>query len=388
VREDLVLIGTSFRHVGFGRLGGYVLPPERSGELARLRELCGASELAYVATCNRVEIYLCRPAGPDVADLAARAAEFFAAAGAGADARAADFFVLAGSSAIEHLFSVVASLDSLVLGECEIAGQVRRAADTALASGLGGPFLRRTFEQAAKVAKKVRAETAIGRTPVSVASLVLRHAREHFRAAPPRRAVLIGVGDVTKKVGASLESSPTRRLFVNRTVSRAADLAERFGGEALSLDDFRHDTPPNVDWIVTATRAPGPVIDAALLSRMLDARGAGARAEPMLVCDLGVPADVDPAIAADPRVRLLRLDDLERAAKENRTRLEGEVERVKAIVAAEARRFATEARLRALAAESADAILGERLAHLAPEDRETVRRFATQLAERISRQPA
>jgi glutamyl-tRNA reductase len=382
MREDIVVVGTSFRRIGFERLGTYVLPTGGAPALHRLRAACAARELVYVATCNRVEIYLAgstlrpRQLSAVVADVSARTA--------GRPAASEDLFVLTGTAALEHLFSVVASLDSLVLGECEIAGQVRRAAEAAVAAGLAGPTLERAFRQATRVARRVRAETAIGRTPVSVASLALQRIRDHFHGAPPRDVVLVGVGDVTKKVAAALQAKESRLLFVNRTESRAAELAARHGGVAMSLERFRAAPPAAIDLIVTATRAPGPVIEAATLLPAL----AQPRSARLLVCDLGVPADVDPAVAALPDVRLLTLPDLEATARENRARLEGEVERVRAIVAGETHRFAAEMRSRALAAESVDAVLAGRLAHLAPDDRELLRRFVTSLAERLARQPA
>jgi glutamyl-tRNA reductase len=404
--EAVVLVGTSFRRVGFERLGRYVLPLDGAADLAALRDALGASELCTVATCNRVEAYAVVPLdtpreGPahDAAvaalraALPSRAAAFFAGRpGRGAkDApapSASDLFALVGEEAIAHLFAVVASLDSLVLGECEIAGQVRRAADAARAAGIAGRTLARLFERAAKVAKRVRSETAIGRTPVSVASLVLRRVREHFRERAPRRAALVGVGDVTKKVAAMLEGGPTRLLFVNRTLERAEELARRHGGVAVSLESFRAAPPADLDLVVTATRAPAPVVDARLLAPSLEARAAAGHKERLLVCDLGVPhdvaADVDPLAGA----LVLRLADLEATARENRERLEGEVGRVRAIVALEARRAAHESRAKAIAAESAEALLAERLAHLAPADRDAVRRFASGLAERLLRQPA
>jgi len=406
--EVVFVVGTSFRRIGFERLGRYVLPLEAAGDIGALRVACGAKEIVFVATCNRVEAYgvaeVSAPRDGPVAEraheelaarISARVAAFFAArparaCSAGApEPEAADLFVHTGERAIRHLFEVVTSLDSLVLGECEIAGQIRRAAEAARAHALSGPALRRLFESAMKVAKRVRAETAIGKTPVSVASLVLRRVREHFREEPPRLAALVGVGDVTKKVASMLEGSPTRLLFVNRTLSRAEELAQRYGGRAISLEAFRAAPPADLDLVVTATRAPAPVVDRATLAPALAAREAeGAARERLLVCDLGVPHDVAAEVDGLPLARVLRLGDLEATARENRARLEGEAEHVRAIVAEEARRTATEWRAKALASESAEAFLEGCLPHLAADEREAVRRFATGLAERLLRRTA
>lgn len=372
----IAVVGTSFRRVGFerlARLAGGRPAPEAA---AALRAALAASEAAVVSTCNRFEAYLAF-AGPAPAPdaLLARAEEALRA-------EPSALFAATGPGALAHLFAVAASLDSLVLGECQIAGQLRRALEAARAAGLAGSLLERAFDRAARAARRVRAETAIGRTPVSVASLCARRVRDHFAAAPggrPRRAALVGAGEMIRKAAAALADLGAPLLFVNRTPEKAAALAARFGGGHLSLDAFRAAPPTGVDAILTATSAPAPILG----ERELVACG-----RPALVCDLGLPPDVDPAVARLAGVTLVTLADLEAIARENRARLSGEVEHAEAILAEEVEAAVRASRLRAVAEESVEALLAEKLAHLAAEDRATLRRFALGLAERLARQPA
>lgn len=383
--DRFAVVGTSFRRVGFARLARFVLPDDgvASGDLARLREAFGAREIVYVATCNRVECYIALRPGEraDAARLLARAVDVFSLR-AGAPVEEASLFAKTGPDALAHLFAVAASLDSLVVGECEIAGQLRRAAERAQDAGLAGPALRRAFDRAGRAARRVRAETAIGRTPVSVASLCVRTIREHFGAAR-FDAVLIGAGEVTRKVAAGLQEQGAKLLFVNRTLANAEALAQRFGGEAMSLEAFRAAPPAALDVVVTATAAPGTILGEGELA---PAR-AQAREKRLLVCDLGLPADVEAAVARARDVRVVTLADLEAIARENRVRLEAEVGHAEAIVAEEVADALRALQLRAVAEESVEALLAERMGHLAEDDREAIRRFAASLADRLARQP-
>lgn len=383
MNEQLVFAGTSFRRVGFEGLGTYTLPLEHYDRLENLRALCGGNELIYLATCNRVEIYLAFDARlrDDLLrfqNLPTQIAEFFSDDGR-RPTQANDLSVLWGQRAIEHLFSVAASLDSLVVGECEIAGQVRRAVDAASSRQLSGPFLESLFRRALCIAKEIRSQTGIGRIPASIASLVLHGIREHFRKTVPLRAVIVGVGAIPKKIAEELHGGRTQIMFVNRTEARAVKLAARYGGEAVSLDRFQSDPPSEIDLLVVAVRSPNAVIDEKVLRRAL----AAPRSHRILVYDLGIPLNVDPLLKGDPGVRLLTLADLEEKARENCARLGERVEHAKVMVREEARRFSHELRLQGLTQQSVNAMLANRLAHLAMEDQETVRRFVVRLIPRI-----
>lgn len=413
--ERVAVVATSFRRVGLGRLGSFVIAPDAVAEQHALRAALGATELVYLSTCNRVECYVTLPHAVRAADadeLLARARAFFAARGAFAaeelerateprreveaqtsaatgtgeaaeDAHA--LFVRAGQEALEHLLAVTSGLDSLVLGETEISGQARRALERCAAAGLAGPQLARLFERAAACQRRVKNETALGRTPASAAQVAVQKIRKYFGQDGPAATVLVGVGDMTQKVAAALQGKPGDRLFVNRTREKADELARKYGGRAQSLAEFLAAPPARIDLLFTATAATETVISAAALAPALAARREGDL--PLIVCDLGLPRDVDPAVDALPGVLVIDMITIEALSLESQRALEAEAEKARAVVRDEATRAAREDRFRRIADESVHAMLEERLAHLAPADREAILRFATGLAARIARQP-
>ncbi len=409
---QVTVVGTCFRHAGFARLARIARPAAALEDLAGLRAALGGGEAVPLVTCNRIEVYVA--AADDAADpsaLAQALASYLAARAPGEDAAGlADlFFVRRGREAVEHLFSVAASLDSLALGECQIGGQVRRALERAVEAGTAGPALRRAFERALRVAKRVRADTGIGRFPTSVASLCLRSIREHFGAEAPRRAVLVGVGDMTRKVAAALAERGTEIIFANRTLSKAEDLARRHGGRAVSLEALRAAPPERVDVIVSATSAPGTVIDRSTVAPAVAARraaresGGDAPVAPLLLCDLAMPPDIDPRAVedADGLARLVTLADLEAVARENRERLEGEVDRARVLVGEAVDRFLGAERVRDLGPELADVralsreiaartveeLLGSSFRAAGEAEREALRAFAQRLTDRVLHLP-
>lgn len=384
----VAVIATSFRRVGLGRLGAFVLPPDDTASQAALRDALGADELVYLATCNRVECYVALPhtvRAEDAPELLARARAFFEARGASsADA----LTVRTGPEAVEHLLTVTAGLDSLVLGETEISGQARRALERCAAAGLSGPALARLFERAAACSKRVKNETALGRTPASAAQVAVHKIKKYFGNEGPGVTVLVGAGEMTRKVAQALQGKPGEKLFVNRTRDRAEDLARKFGGRAQSLDEFLAAPPTWIDVLFAATASTEAVVPAAALAPALAARAAQGARLPMIVCDLGLPRDVDPAVDALPGVFVVDMLTVEALSLENQRALEVEAVKARVVVQDEVTRVVREDRFRVIADESAQAMLGARLAHLSEEDREQILRFATGLAARIARNPA
>lgn len=384
--DRVAVVGTSFRRVGLGRLGGFVLPAD-GGEHAALREALGADELTFVATCNRVECYVVLPAAvrdADATELQRRVAAFFAARGA--EAREADLFARAGEAAVGHLLAVASGFDSLIPGETEIAGQLRRAHARDRAAGLAGPVLERLFDRAVLCSRRVKNETALGRAPTSAAGIAVQKLRKYFGQAGPAVTVFVGAGEMTRKVAQALAAHAGERLFVNRTRARAEELAARFGGRALSLAEFLAAPPARVDLLFSATAAGETVVPAAALEPALAAR----RPEdgPLVVCDLGVPRDVDPVLDARPGVLVVDMRTIEALARQGEAAVSAELDKARAIVDREVAQVVREARFEQLAAESARAVLDGPLAHLSPDDQEVVRRYVVGLAARMARQPA
>lgn len=383
----VAVVATSFRRVGLGRLGAFVIPPDDTASQAALRDALGADELVYLATCNRVECYVALPhaaRAEDAPELLARARAFFEARGASsADA----LTVRTGPEAVEHLLTVTAGLDSLVLGETEISGQAKRALERCAAAGLSGPALARLFERAAACSKRVKNETALGSTPASAAQVAVHKIKKYFGNEGPGVTVLVGAGEMTRKVAQALQGKPGEKLFVNRTRDKAEDLARKFGGRAQSLDEFLAAPPAWIDVLFAATASTEAVVPAAALAPALAARAAQGARLPMIVCDLGLPRDVDPAVDALPGVFVVDMLTVEALSLENQRALEVEAVKARVVVQDEVARVVREDRFRAIADESAQAMLDARLAHLSQADREQILRFATGLAARIARNP-
>jgi glutamyl-tRNA reductase len=230
-----------------------------------------------------------------------------------------------------HLFRVAGGLDSLVPGEGEILGQVRAAHEL----GTTGPLLDRVFRQALHAGRKVRTQTAIGESPASVSSAAAALAQQVFGDLNGRRIVLIGAGGVGEQAARNLLSRGARISFVvNRTLDRATQLAARLGAEALGFADLAT-ALPDADVVVASTSAPELVLDAATTGRALARR----RGRQLLLIDLAVPRDLDPAIHELEGCYLYDIDDLQAIVADTLSGRRREAERAEAIVVAEAEKF-------------------------------------------------
>ena len=257
-----------------------------SGELAGV-----AGEAVCLSTCNRTELYV---VGEDAEShaLAALAAETHAHA-----------YRLSDEAAALHLFRVAAGLDSLVPGEGEILGQVRGAYE----AGAAGPLLDRLFRQALHAGKKVRSQTAISESPASVSAAAAALAQQVFGDLSGHRILIVGAGKVSEQAARNLISRGASIGFVaNRTVDHGAELAARVGAEALPLERIGEELV-RADVVVSSTSAPGFVITSADVAAALPAR----KGRPLLLIDLAVPRDLEPAIHALDDCYLYDIDDLE-----------------------------------------------------------------------------
>ncbi|MGE0709471.1 MAG: glutamyl-tRNA reductase [Planctomycetota bacterium] len=383
--QQLVVVGTSFRRVGFGRMGDLVLPPDAADERRALKELLGADELIYLSTCNRVELYALVSGEVQGDELAFRVACWFADRGGVVDSHA--FFGHVGADALTHLFRVCSSLDSLVVGETEIGGQLRRARDLCRQLGLCGKGLDALVEKGIAVSRRVRAETAVGDTHVSIATIALQKIRKHFGKEGPGVAALIGVGEMSRKVARTLRGTTGKRIVINRTLERALEFCAEHGGKPQSLDAFREDPPAWLDLVFTATSADGAVIGARELAPALEARKRAGVTRPLIVVDLGLPRDVHPEVDDLEGVLVISMVHMEELSRARQARLDEEKQAAEEVVREEVARHLREDHFRTLAGESADALLSTRLKHLSEQDRETLRRFVTGLAGRMARQP-
>lgn len=284
-----------------------------AGALRALRALPGVHEVALLSTCNRTELYAEADGdGEALADwLATHPGDDVAEANASLHAY---LYRHRDRDAARHLFRVATGLDSLVLGEPQILGQVKHAWAAARGAGTLGGRLDRLFQHAFVTAKRARTETRIGNSPVSVASMAVRLAQESFARPADSVALLIGAGETIELAARHLAQAKVKRLLVaNRTYAHAQELAARHGGVALPLDELeRHLFLADVVFSATASREP-------VLSRTQVAAALALRKHrPMLLLDLAVPRDIAADVADLDDVYLYTVDDLERSVEDNR----------------------------------------------------------------------
>lgn len=380
--DRLTFLGTSFRQVGFDRLGDLVLPSDDERALSALAAALNADELVYLATCNRVECYALTRAALPPADLKRGLVAFFNRRGAHLDP--SELTCLQGPRAAQHLFDMTASLDSLVVGESEVSGQARRALDRSLCVGLAGAGLRDLFERAHTCHRRVRTETRLAQLSASIGALAVRKIKHHFGPLGPRVSVILGVGPMSFKAARALSQTDGERLFVNRTKRGADELAQRFGGSSLSLEEFLSRPPARIDLLFTATSSPAPVISRAALAT---AAAAATPDRPLVVCDLGVPADVDPSLGSVPGVRLVTMVEIELLARQNESLRSQELAAARRVVARELKRLIREGQFREQAEADAKALLDTSLSHLNTEAQALLLSFSRGLASRFARQP-
>jgi glutamyl-tRNA reductase len=290
------------------------------------------TEFAILPTCNRLELYALAPNDTDhQRDLFAALIDFLVETrGVPAVEFEPHLYRHAGSEAVEHLCCVAAGLDSMILGEPQILGQVGDAYDAALTAGAVGPVLSALFRTAIRAGKRARTETAISRNPASVSSVAVRLAEQIVGELAARHVLIVGAGEMGELAVEALRARGVRQVtVVNRTRHRAVELAERWGGEALSFE-YLAEAVHAADIVISSTGAPHIIIDSEIARRAMTNR-----ARPLALIDIAMPRDVDPAVGDIPGVHLFDLDHLH-------TRLDGaiaerqsEVPRVEAIVAEE-----------------------------------------------------
>ena len=286
---------------------------------------------AILSTCNRTELYLASqtPVSRDDA---------IAALAAASDAPAPEgepFYHEVEGQAARHLFAVAAGIDSLVVGESEILGQVREAFSAATAAGSGNPVLGRLFHAALRTGRRARSETEIGANGLSVSALAVSLSRNALGDLRRKTVLVVGAGDAGRRSAAALIQSGVGRLLVTtRRSGRAEEIAQELGGATFPFEELRQ-TIREADVIIAATAAPEAVITA-------DAVGAAMRSRPerpLVVVDIAVPRDVEAAVRAVEGVRLFDVDDLQALAERNREARQQEIGAVEVIIEEETQRF-------------------------------------------------
>jgi glutamyl-tRNA reductase len=296
-------------------------------------------ETVIVSTCNRVELYVARsdaPIAPDVELLAEFLAETHRLAVAEVRPHLYEYD---GADAVRHLFRVVASLDSMIVGEGQIAGQVKRAYELAQQRGAVGPLLHAVFQHAVRAAKRVRTETGIARGNVSVSSAAVAYVREVFDHFGDKTILVIGagkMGELTLKHLRQLQ--PQRILVINRSPDKAQAVARGCGGSAVAWERL-NEVLAQADIVLSTTGAPEPIIMRRDFNKVLAQR---AHNRPVVILDIAVPRDFDPRIHDGDRAFLFNIDDLQRIRDQTlRDRLT-HVAPAEAIVEQEQKRFLAE----------------------------------------------
>jgi glutamyl-tRNA reductase len=303
--------------------------PAALGVARALQAAGGACEAVALSTCNRTELYMY------VRDsLAARQAALELLAGRAGVSPAAlepSTYSHSGETAIEHLFRVVASLDSMVLGEYQIVAQIREAYDIAREGGCTSVVFNRLFRHALEVGKRVRTETAIGEKPVSVSSAAVDLAEQVFGRLDDTTALIIGAGETGELTATHLRARGVHDILVtNRTFATAHDMERRVGGRAVPFEDLEGHLAA-ADIVISSTSAPHFVVTRERVQRAARRR----RGRPLFFIDIAVPRDLDPAIADLDGAFLYDIDDLEHVVARNRAEREKEAVKAEAIVTEE-----------------------------------------------------
>jgi len=300
---------------------------ERAADLAaRLRQAQGMKEFALVNTCNRVELYGVAQTPEIFALLREALCQVTGCTPAELDTAVS---LRQNHDAIAHLFSVASGLDSQIVGETEILGQVKDAYDDALGKHWTGPVLNRVFQKTFQAAKHIRTNTAIGAGQISIATVAVDLAGRIFGDLATTKVLVVGAGDIGLKTVQAFQSRGAGSITVaSRTLAKAEEAAAMAGGWAMSMADLP-EAVAGADIIASSTSSPDFI-----LTRDLVAAGMKRRpARPLFLMDLALPRDVDPAAAQLSNVFVYNLDDLAKIAEENIAQREAEVAKCRAILA-------------------------------------------------------
>jgi len=309
---NLAVIGINHKTAAVEIREKFSFSPKQIIEVNRiLKEEGFSSENLILSTCNRMEIYAV--AGPksdcigSIKDFLSRFHNLSLADYQGL------FYVYRDKEAIEHLFRVAAGLDSMVIGEMEILGQVKKAYQDARVSRSTGKILNRLFEKAFNTAKKIRTDTFVGHGAVSVSSAAIRLAKKILGGLNDKVALIIGAGQIGEQLVLYLKKNGIKNILVaNRTLEKARLLTEKFAATAVDFDDFR-ERLGEVDIVITSTGAPHCIIRKEDMLSLMPQR----KQKPLFIIDLAVPRDVEEEVNKIDNIYLYNIDDLQKIVEQN-----------------------------------------------------------------------
>jgi glutamyl-tRNA reductase len=295
--------------------------------LKSLRESGIADEAVILSTCNRVEIYAATPLEP--AKAFSELKSFLKAAHDFENPLGEEIYTLAEPQSLHHLFKVASGLDSMVLGETEILGQLKTAYELARQHRHTGAKLNKAFQRAFNVAKHIRTHTNIQRGSVSVSSVAVELAEKIFSSLAEREVLVIGAGEMSEKTARALLSRGAKSIIVaSRSHERAQILAKEFGGRAVQFDDWAAEFE-KIDIAISSTSAPHHILDRAKLEPLMKAR----KHRPLLLIDIAVPRDIAPEVNFLENVYLYNIDDLQSIADDYLKLRKEEIARCEEIIA-------------------------------------------------------
>jgi glutamyl-tRNA reductase len=333
--SELLAIGISHKTAPVEVRERLALPEARASEFMRdLRGAADVHETVAVSTCNRTELYLV--VGDPVEAESSVLTMLARQAGIRPTELTGVIYSHRNCDAARHLYRVVSGLDSMLVGEAEIQGQVKRAYEAALANETTGPLTNRLFRAALETGKRVRTETAVGEGQLSLPGAAVALARERMGAIQGRTVVIMGTGETSELTARALADSGAVTVFVaNRRRDRALSLARRYRGTSVPLDELP-DTLLRADIVVAATASPHLLLEVREIAEVMAAR----EGRPLLLIDLAVPRDIDAACAGLDGVSLYDIDDLQAVASRNRKVRQAEARRAEGIIEEEIQRFA------------------------------------------------
>jgi glutamyl-tRNA reductase len=395
VTGELLAIGANHKTAPLPLRERLALPDGRAARvLAELVAEEAVHEAVAISTCNRTELYLVTADPVEAENIAlgilSRQAELRPTELLGV------IYSLRGPAAVEHLFSVTAGLDSMIVGEAEVQGQVKRSYEMALVEGVTGPVANRLFRDALGTGKRVRSETDIARSSVSVSSVAVKLATDFLGDLKERRVLVIGAGENAELTARALRDRGVEALFMaNRRYDRALGLAQRYGGRAIPFDSLPGELE-HADIVVSSTGAPHQII----ARDELEFVAASRMGRPLVMIDLAVPRDIEPSVRDCPGIALYDMDDLQSEVARNLSGRQAEAEEALVIVREEVARFGewldsldvvpTISALRRRGDEIVEQVLREnesRWESLSEADRERVATLASAVVSRLLHEP-
>ncbi len=338
--SELLALGISHKTAPVALRERLAFTESQAEDLAvRMTATAEVREAVAISTCNRTEVYLV------VGDPVRAEADVLGMLARHADIRptelAQEIYSPRNCDAARQLYRVTAGLESMIVGEAEIQGQVKRAFETALRAGCTGPFSNRLFNAALATGKRVRSETAIGSRRVSVPSAAVGLARDVLGDLRDRHVVIVGAGETSELTAQALAHQGAGTIFVaNRRADRALSLAQRFGGSVVGLDGLPEQLE-RADIVVSSTSSPHPIVGRAELELVMGRRSERSPpARALLLIDIAVPRDIEPGCGELEGVTLYDIDDLQQVVARNLSTRAEEVPQAEAIVEEEIHRFA------------------------------------------------